>query len=92
MFDNIHKYIDEKKMFLGQSVHASVCTAFVAQVINKTDIVEIRLNSIRVADVIINGKTQDFSDVSWLRYKGRVRAQSVNVIPGKCVYHRLIIP
>ncbi|XP_048752954.2 protein mesh-like isoform X2 [Ostrea edulis] len=54
----------------GQYVRASVCTSFVAQVTNISDKVEVRLNSIRVADVIINGQTQDFSDVSWLRYRG----------------------
>ena len=54
----------------GGLVDASVCTAFVAQVTNSTDRVEVRLNPIRTADVIINSHVQDFADVSWLRYRG----------------------
>ena len=54
----------------GGLVDASVCTAFVAEVTNSTDRVEVRLNPIRTADVIINSHAQDFTDVSWLRYRG----------------------
>lgn len=61
---------EQPKDSQGRFVMASVCTAFVAEVSNTSDRVEVRLNSIRVADVIINGQTQDFSDVTWLRYRG----------------------
>ncbi|XP_048752938.2 protein mesh-like [Ostrea edulis] len=54
----------------GIAVQASVCTSFVARVTNTTDTVEVRLNSIRMADVLINGQIQDLSEVSWLRYNG----------------------
>ncbi|XP_056008372.1 sushi domain-containing protein 2-like isoform X1 [Ostrea edulis] len=54
----------------GNNVYASVCTSFVSQVTHSTDKVEVRLNSIRMADVLVNGIIQDFSDVSWLRYRG----------------------
>lgn len=57
-------------LHLGIAVQASVCTSFVARVTNTTDTVEVRLNSIRMADVLINGQIQDFSEVSWLRYNG----------------------
>ncbi|XP_078337855.1 protein mesh-like isoform X2 [Crassostrea virginica] len=56
----------------GGLVDASVCTAFVAEVTNSTDRVEVRLNPIRTADVIINSHAQDFTDVSWLRYRGKL--------------------
>lgn len=75
IFNIFHEVLDRTLSFLkkipGRFVSASVCTAFVAEVSNASDRVEVRLNSIRVADVIINGQTQDFSDVTWLRYRGR---------------------
>ncbi|XP_061188889.1 protein mesh-like [Saccostrea echinata] len=61
---------EQAKRSNGAVVDASICTSFVAHVSNTTDKVEIILNSIRVADVLINGQIQDFSDVSWLRYNG----------------------
>lgn len=61
---------EQAKNSQGRFVSASVCTAFVAEMSNTSDRVEVRLNSIRVADVIINAQTQDFSDVAWLRYRG----------------------
>ncbi|XP_062581789.1 protein mesh-like [Saccostrea cucullata] len=61
---------EQAKRSNGSTVAASVCTSFVARVINASDTVEVILNSIRVADVLINGQIQDFSDVSWLRYDG----------------------
>lgn len=75
IFNIFHEVLDRTLSFLkyipGRFVNASVCTAFVAEVSNTSDRVEVRLNSIRVADVIINAQTQDFSDVAWLRYRGR---------------------
>lgn len=75
IFNIFHEVLKRTLSFLkkipGRFVSASVCTAFVAEVSNASDRVEVRLNSIRVADVIINAQTQDFSDVAWLRYRGR---------------------
>lgn len=75
IFNIFHEVLKRTLSFLkkipGRFVSASVCTAFVAEVSNASDRVEVRLNSIRVADVIINGQAQDFSDVAWLRYRGR---------------------
>lgn len=75
IFNIFHEVLDRTLSFFkkipGRFVSASVCTAFVAEMSNTSDRVEVRLNSIRVADVIINAQTQDFSDVAWLRYRGR---------------------
>ncbi|XP_062583122.1 protein mesh-like [Saccostrea cucullata] len=60
----------------GGTVGASVCTSFVARVTNSSDKVEVILNSIRVADVLINGQIQDFSDVPWLMYDAGIRTNN----------------
>jgi hypothetical protein len=51
-------------------VDASVCTAFVSQSPNTSDVVEIRLNSIRTADVLISGGVIDFEDSNAYQFQG----------------------
>lgn len=56
----------------GDLVDASVCTAFVSQHFGTSgsDIVEIRLNSIRTADLLINGDVIDFEESNVHQFPG----------------------
>ncbi|XP_060071369.1 protein mesh-like [Ylistrum balloti] len=49
---------------------ASVITAFTAKRLNISDTVEVRLNSIRVADVLVNGEIVDFTHYRSLHFIG----------------------
>ncbi|OWF44878.1 Sushi, nidogen and EGF-like domain-containing protein 1 [Mizuhopecten yessoensis] len=49
---------------------ASVITAFSAKTLNVSDTVEVRLNSIRVADVLVNGEIVDFTHYRSLHFIG----------------------
>ncbi|XP_060075248.1 sushi domain-containing protein 2-like [Ylistrum balloti] len=54
----------------NNGAQGSVITAFVAKAMNSTGPVEVRLNSIRAFDILVNGLLQDVSGVNFLRYKG----------------------
>lgn len=49
-------------IFKGELAGASVCTAFASRHFNTSDTIEVRLNSIRTADVLINGELVDFDE------------------------------
>ena len=46
----------------GELAGASVCTAFASRHFNTSGTIEVRLNSIRTADVLINGELVDFDE------------------------------
>ncbi|OWF50292.1 hypothetical protein KP79_PYT23936 [Mizuhopecten yessoensis] len=48
----------------------SVITSVVANAANASDRVEVRLNSIRGFDILVNGVLEDITDVQFLRYTG----------------------
>ncbi|XP_062583116.1 sushi domain-containing protein 2-like [Saccostrea cucullata] len=54
----------------GSLVMATVATALVMEYENRSDCIEIRLNSIRTADVLRNGELLDFQDSRWINAKG----------------------
>nr|XP_022323656.1 protein mesh-like [Crassostrea virginica] len=54
----------------GALVDASVCTAFASQHFNSSGIIEVRLNSIRTADVLINGEVLDFDESNFYQFPG----------------------
>lgn len=55
----------------GDLVRASVCTSFVSQTSNPSAIVEVRLNSIRIADVLVNGDMIDFHESNAYQFQGK---------------------
>nr|XP_022323644.1 protein mesh-like [Crassostrea virginica] len=54
----------------GELVDASVCTAFASQHFNTSGVIEVRLNSIRTADVLIDGTLLDFDESLVHQYPG----------------------
>ncbi|XP_062583136.1 protein mesh-like [Saccostrea cucullata] len=56
----------------GDLVKATVATALVMEHINSSDRIEVRLNSIRTADVLRNGQLLDFEESTWMNLKGFV--------------------
>ncbi|XP_048768432.2 protein mesh-like [Ostrea edulis] len=54
----------------GDLVDASVCTSFVSQSPNTSAVVEVRLNSIRTADVLVNGDVIDFEESNVYQFQG----------------------
>lgn len=56
----------------GDLVDASVCTAFVSRHFRSSgsDVVEVRLNSIRTADLLVNGDIIDFDESTVHRFPG----------------------
>uniref|UniRef100_K1QQQ6 Sushi, nidogen and EGF-like domain-containing protein 1 n=1 Tax=Magallana gigas TaxID=29159 RepID=K1QQQ6_MAGGI len=56
----------------GDLVDASVCTAFVSRHFSTSgsDVVEVRLNSIRTADLLVNGDIIDFDESTVHRFPG----------------------
>ncbi|XP_048768421.2 protein mesh-like [Ostrea edulis] len=54
----------------GDLVDASVCTSFVSQSPNTSAVVEVRLNSIRTADVLVNGDVIDFDESNAYQFQG----------------------
>ncbi|XP_062587995.1 LOW QUALITY PROTEIN: sushi domain-containing protein 2-like [Saccostrea cucullata] len=54
----------------GSLVKATVATALAMEYANSSDCIEIRLNSIRTADVLRNGELLDFQDSRWINVKG----------------------
>lgn len=60
----------EAVMINGVKKSASVFTSLVARSENVSDTVEVRLNSIRVADVYLNGEPVDFYDARSLDIRG----------------------
>ncbi|XP_061188743.1 mucin-4-like [Saccostrea echinata] len=48
----------------GNLVDASICTAFASQDLNSSVVVEVLLNSIRTADVLVNGNVIDFDETN----------------------------
>ena len=52
---------------------ASVCTAFASQHFNSSGIIEVRLNSIRTADVLINGEVLDFDESNSYQFPGKIQ-------------------
>ena len=51
---------------------ASVCTAFASQHFNTSGVIEVRLNSIRTADVLIDGKLLDFDESFVYQFPGTI--------------------
>lgn len=49
---------------------ASVCTAFATQHTNTSGVVEVRLNSIRTADVLVDGEVIDFDESNAHQFPG----------------------
>ena len=49
---------------------ASVCTSFASQSPNTSVVVEVRLNSIRTADVLVNGDVIDFEESNAYQFQG----------------------
>ena len=52
---------------------ASVCTAFASQHFNSSGIIEVRLNSIRTAEVLIDGQILDFDELNPHKFPGNVQ-------------------
>ena len=57
----------------GDLVDASVCTAFASQHFNTSGIIEVRLNSIRTADILIDGEVLDFDESNFYQFPGNVK-------------------
>lgn len=59
---------------IGDLVDASVCTAFVSRHFSTSgsDVVEVRLNSIRTADLLVNGDIIDFDESTVHRFPGNI--------------------
>ena len=53
----------------GDFVDASVCTAFASQHFNTSGIIEVRLNSIRTADILIDGEVLDFDESNFYQFR-----------------------
>lgn len=49
---------------------ASVCTAIATQHTNTSGVVEVRLNSIRTADVLVDGEVIDFDESNAHQFPG----------------------
>ncbi|XP_062594961.1 LOW QUALITY PROTEIN: sushi domain-containing protein 2-like, partial [Saccostrea cucullata] len=54
----------------GDLVDASICTSFVSQDSNNSAVVEVRLNSIRIVDVLVNGDVIDFDESNAHQFQG----------------------
>ncbi|XP_033727091.1 protein mesh-like isoform X2 [Pecten maximus] len=54
----------------NNGINGSVITSFVAKAVNMSDTIEVKLNSIRAFDILVNGVVQDITGVTFLRYKG----------------------
>nr|XP_022323654.1 protein mesh-like [Crassostrea virginica] len=54
----------------GDLVDASVCTAFASRHFNSSGIIEVRLNSIRTADILIDGELLDFDESNSYQFPG----------------------
>ena len=51
---------------------ASVCTAFASQHFNTSGVIEVRLNSIRTANVLIDGTLLDFDESFVHQFPGTI--------------------
>lgn len=49
-------------VFKGDLSEASVCTSFVSQHLNQSAVVEIRLDSANIAEVLVNGDVINFDE------------------------------
>ncbi|XP_069105864.1 protein mesh-like [Argopecten irradians] len=56
--------------FTNNGRRGALITSLAVSAANASDTVEIRLNSIRGFDILINGVVQDITGISFLRYKG----------------------
>lgn len=54
----------------GDLVDASVCTAIATQHTNTSGVVEVRLNSIRTADILVDGEVIDFDESNAHQFPG----------------------
>ena len=52
---------------------ASVCTAFASRHFNSSGIIEVRLNSIRTADILIDGELLDFDESNSYQFPGNLQ-------------------
>ena len=68
----------------GALVDASVCTAFASQHFNSSGIIEVRLNSIRTAEVLIDGEILDFDELNSYQFPGNVQDIKYE-LSGSCV-------
>nr|XP_022323670.1 uncharacterized protein LOC111124774 isoform X2 [Crassostrea virginica] len=65
-----HIRFERFKKDTGALVAASVCTAFASQHFNSSGIIEVRLNSIRTAEVLIDGEILDFDELNSYQFPG----------------------
>ena len=59
---------------------ASVCTAFASQHFNSSGVIEVRLNSIRTADVLINGEVLDFDESNSYQFPGKIQDPVIGIL------------
>lgn len=57
-------------VFKGDLTEASVCTSFVSQHLNQSAVVEIRLDSANIAEVLVNGDLINFDESLSYQFQG----------------------
>lgn len=58
-------------VFKGDLSEASVCTSFVSQHLNQSAVVEIRLDSANIAEVLVNGDVINFDESLSYQFQGK---------------------
>lgn len=57
-------------VFKGDLSEASACTSFVSQHLNQSAVVEIRLDSANIAEVLVNGDLINFDESLSYQFQG----------------------